>query len=735
MSKILLFTLLLTSFHAYAGSSEEPVERIWFSGMEITPTGAHPIPSDGDGSGPGIGTGGGSSGDFSSSGMNPLDLNSIYSPYIYDHVFFSECINMSRFGREINQRATNIETFFNQGQTAIRESRRSDALSHMASMRTEIHRLTEMRSSPGLGPTSDFYRRITRAIETGELHLSDLRRQGETRDRIELERIEREHRVPNPFDPGGAQVDIGNASSHPRFLVNYFNDVPRNPCRGCSNRRCNSDFATRQSRLDIRNLVHDYDSCTQPDQLGIVEHFAQLIEQRQTPHITPPQLTTAPQLNPLPLRLQATLSSIETDYQTMSREDFCRTYPSLANCYDLASNPCWDSPYGRENLFGEELIYHGHMSQDGTMTVVQRIVNYPLVPLIEHAQVNEAQVPRLGLESREILPRVTAQLEQQASQLVQEQIVASEEIAHQVVLLSQQGGSQNTVRLLEDYALDTANSIHAFLGGIANGVYDGTEHALIGSVETMRAIYHDPTLLNHLSTHIMNTITNPDAFLRAAAHSLGEFEMTMAYGTAEERGHALGVLGANVLLGIAGEEALQIGRASIEGIAARLGQAETTETLGQRIVEGVRQSPELAEQMAAVDREVQQIPGIDRPFRRPNLEFPPSERLTQEMGRDWFQRHIRDENVDCSEIARDLYRASGDTSGRIIDVTPNQRGQLTLFEGNQRTRPEYTYHQVYSDGRYVYDPRANPEPIPIGDWTRMIERINPDGVTIRDVAF
>lgn len=46
------------------------------------------------------------------------------------------------------------------------------------------------------------------------------------------------------------------------------------------------------------------------------------------------------------------------------------------------------------------------------------------------------------------------------------------------------------------------------------------------------------------------------------------------------------------------------------------------------------------------------------------------------------------------------------------------------MEGNQ------WYHQVYTDGKYVYDPRLSTRPIPKGDWEQHMRNINPTGVTI-----
>ncbi|MBN0466823.1 hypothetical protein JTM46_36485, partial [Pseudomonas aeruginosa] len=54
-----------------------------------------------------------------------------------------------------------------------------------------------------------------------------------------------------------------------------------------------------------------------------------------------------------------------------------------------------------------------------------------------------------------------------------------------------------------------------------------------------------------------------------------------------------------------------------------------------------------------------------------------------------------------------------------------------LYENGNEV-PAQAYHQVYTDGRYVYDPRLSSKPIPKGDWEQHIKGMNPDGVTISD---
>ena len=83
---------------------------------------------------------------------------------------------------------------------------------------------------------------------------------------------------------------------------------------------------------------------------------------------------------------------------------------------------------------------------------------------------------------------------------------------------------------------------------------------------------------------------------------------------------------------------------------------------------------------------------------------------------------------DCSEIASRLLESAGG-KGAILEVRPKTPGKLNLYENSDLVKNNY-YHQVYTDGRYVYDPRLSKAPIPKGDWEMHMRGINPEGVFI-----
>jgi len=67
-----------------------------------------------------------------------------------------------------------------------------------------------------------------------------------------------------------------------------------------------------------------------------------------------------------------------------------------------------------------------------------------------------------------------------------------------------------------------------------------------------------------------------------------------------------------------------------------------------------------------------------------------------------------------------------------LHISPTRRGRLINLERGYLEVGE-SYHQVFTDERYVYDPLLSPEPVPKGDWESMMKRLNLGRVRIFSV--
>ncbi|KUN73594.1 type IV secretion protein Rhs [Streptomyces canus] len=106
-------------------------------------------------------------------------------------------------------------------------------------------------------------------------------------------------------------------------------------------------------------------------------------------------------------------------------------------------------------------------------------------------------------------------------------------------------------------------------------------------------------------------------------------------------------------------------------------------------------------------------------FREPNPNFPPDASAVEAM-----RSAPTGGNIDCSEVAERILRETGG-QGKIINFTIKNDPVISIPESSGRIVTEYRYHDVYTDGRYVYDPAMSSNPIPYGDYERAIRLLNP----------
>ncbi|WP_194838695.1 hypothetical protein [Nocardia sp. XZ_19_369] len=112
----------------------------------------------------------------------------------------------------------------------------------------------------------------------------------------------------------------------------------------------------------------------------------------------------------------------------------------------------------------------------------------------------------------------------------------------------------------------------------------------------------------------------------------------------------------------------------------------------------------------------------------PDSAAVPNKDVTDEMAR--MLREGIHPGEDCSEIAERLEKVAAG-AGEILRVDPPPGKDVTVEEYGRRE--EFLYHEVYTDGKYVYDPRHNSNPVPIEEWRKTIMGDNP-GATIKPVG-
>jgi hypothetical protein len=81
--------------------------------------------------------------------------------------------------------------------------------------------------------------------------------------------------------------------------------------------------------------------------------------------------------------------------------------------------------------------------------------------------------------------------------------------------------------------------------------------------------------------------------------------------------------------------------------------------------------------------------------------------------------------TDCSEIAEELLAAAGG-EGKVLRVTGQGGNEIRLSQDG--IIESFKYHEVYTDGKFIYDPRYSKLPILRGEWAKMILKLNPGAV-------
>ena len=98
-------------------------------------------------------------------------------------------------------------------------------------------------------------------------------------------------------------------------------------------------------------------------------------------------------------------------------------------------------------------------------------------------------------------------------------------------------------------------------------------------------------------------------------------------------------------------------------------------------------------------------------------------KLDDLLNSEFYKTHP---GFDCSEIAEEFYDVAN-RQGKIYRI----EGKNGLINGYEYGKiEEYLYHEVYSDGFNIFDPRYSNVPVPKGDYFRMLKEINIHGFKV-----
>ncbi len=91
-------------------------------------------------------------------------------------------------------------------------------------------------------------------------------------------------------------------------------------------------------------------------------------------------------------------------------------------------------------------------------------------------------------------------------------------------------------------------------------------------------------------------------------------------------------------------------------------------------------------------------------------------------------KYFNNRNYDCSEIAEDLFNAFGG-KGEILEITSKNSFKVKEYDEIL----EFDYHEVYSDGVYIYDSRYSYISILKNDYIDAIKELSGRGININKI--
>jgi hypothetical protein len=133
-------------------------------------------------------------------------------------------------------------------------------------------------------------------------------------------------------------------------------------------------------------------------------------------------------------------------------------------------------------------------------------------------------------------------------------------------------------------------------------VMSGNYGAFVTASDALMAVTHDPSLIGNLSKNMVHILSEgPDATVEATKQAFGrvakvftDFQRTMLYGNAFERGEALGRIGADLLIGATGHTFVTGTLLDAGKILSRIPNPK----LGKAMIKAIEASPKLAPAVA-----------------------------------------------------------------------------------------------------------------------------------------
>ena len=83
---------------------------------------------------------------------------------------------------------------------------------------------------------------------------------------------------------------------------------------------------------------------------------------------------------------------------------------------------------------------------------------------------------------------------------------------------------------------------------------------------------------------------------------------------------------------------------------------------------------------------------------------------------------LKNPNIDCNDIASILKSEAG--GGKIVSFEMGAGKTLRVPECG-KIIDDYIYHDVFSDGKFIYDPRYSAQAVPQSEYLSMMQKLNP----------